>query len=89
MHSDKIQQNLSLNFNINNQNTENFKVISSKIELYDLKFTKNLGITDLTPYFALSIGKDLKKTDIPKERNGHYYAYHEVLFKILLVKNLL
>jgi hypothetical protein len=83
MHTEKIQQNLSLNLKTSSGHTENFRVVSSKVEVYDLKFTKNLGISELTPYFAISVGKDEKKTSLPKERSGLYYTYHEVSLKII------
>ena len=78
-HPEKNHQNLSLHINYQNKNAEQIRLVSLKVDIYDLRFTKNTGIEDLNPYFVVTIGKELQQTGVPKDRNDNYFVYYDVI----------
>jgi hypothetical protein len=79
-HPEKIQQHFSLNLNIAKENSEQFRIVSIRLDINELKFIKNIGIEDLNPYFVITAGKEIRRTGNAKEINNNIYKYREVYF---------
>ena len=84
-HTDKVQQNLSLNLNIKNSHSDQYKVVSLKLEIYEAKLEQTINIDDFTPYITITVGKDTKKTGSNKNNKGYNPMFNEVNFVTFLV----
>ena len=84
LHTDKekIQQNLSLNLNNNTSQSEKYKIVSIKLEIYEAKLQQSINIEDFSPYITITIGKDTKKTSSNNSNKRYNPMFNEVKFAI-------
>ena len=82
---DKIPQNLSLNLNNNTSQSEKYKIVSIKLEIYEAKLQKSINIEDFSPYITITIGKDTKKTSSNSSNKRYNPMFNEVKFAIFLI----
>lgn len=79
-----IKQFPSLIFGSNNQNNSTSERYSSlKIQILRIEITHNIKITEFSPYIAIKIGNDIKKTVTTSQRDPFNAIFNEVFLKIL------